>query len=128
MGLLLSRLAFPLQLDNIHASRYRGGTRGGTLSWLSYPSLPLHERHVLIVDDILDEGYTLDGIVAHCRDAGAASVTTAVLIDKRHDRKYGGIQADVVGLELPDLYLFGCGMDYKGYWRNCPAVYAVEPD
>lgn len=126
-GELLARLDFPLQLDKIHATRYRGGIRGGELSWLSYPSLALLNRHVLIIDDILDEGYTLDGIVGHCRDAAAASVTTAVLVDKRHERKFGGMRADFVGVQLPDLYLFGCGMDYKGYWRNAPAIYAVDP-
>lgn len=125
-GLLLPLLDFPLQLDKVHASRYRGDTRGGELQWLSYPGLPLHDRHVLIVDDVLDEGYTLDGIIRHCHDAGAASVTTAVLVDKIHDRKYGGIQADIVGVEAPDEYLFGCGMDYHGYWRNCPAIYAID--
>jgi len=127
LGRLLPRLDFPLELDYIHASRYRGSTVGRDLVWLARPQTPLKGRHVLLVDDILDEGATLDGIMQECRDLGAASVRIAVLCEKRHSRRANGLVADFVGLEVPDRYVFGAGMDYRGYLRNANGLYAV-PD
>ena len=65
-GDLLLRLDFPLQYDYIHATRYAGKTRGSTLNWISRPHIPLTGRHILIIDDILDEGVTLKELVATC--------------------------------------------------------------
>lgn len=124
-GCLLSRLDFPLEQDYMHATRYRGETQGGDLKWVVEPQHSLENRHVLIVDDILDEGYTLAAIVKHCRKHGATSVETAVLVEKNHNRKQG-LQADYVGLKLEDRYLFGYGMDYKGYLRNAPGIFAIK--
>jgi len=124
-GRLLTRLDFPLHLDYVHATRYRGATSGGELKWLKRPSEPLAGRHLLIIDDILDEGYTLEAIVAACRAEGAASVASAVAVEKRHDRGCG-YRADFVGLEVPDRYVFGYGMDYKEYLRNAPGIFAVQ--
>ena len=82
---------------------------------------------MLLVDDILDEGTTLATISAYCLSEGAAQVLTAVLVDKDHDRKaLPGLTGDFVGLVAPDRFLFGCGMDYMGYWRNLPAIYALK--
>jgi hypoxanthine phosphoribosyltransferase len=125
-GILLTHLDFPLQLDYFHASRYRGKTSGGTeLEWRVTPRFAIEGRHVLIVDDILDEGLTLKAIVESCVSAGAASVESAVLVQKLHDRNCG-IEADYVGLEVEDRYVFGYGMDYKEYLRNAPGIYAVK--
>lgn len=86
-----------------------------------------HARsQVVIVDDILDEGHTLAAIVAHCQTQGAKEVLVAVLIDKQHNRKAPGVKADYIGLNVEDRFLFGCGMDYQGYWRNTLAIYAVK--
>lgn len=124
-GHLLTRLHFPLQIDYIHATRYAGETSGGELYWHVRPHHSLKDRNILIVDDILDEGITLAAIMEHCRNEGATSVYSAVLVEKQHDRK-NGLQADFVGLETEDRYLFGYGMDYKGYLRNVPGIYAVK--
>jgi hypoxanthine phosphoribosyltransferase len=124
-GALLLRLDFPLEQDYLHATRYRGETQGGELTWLVEPKHSLEGRHVLIVDDILDEGHTLAAIAEHCLEAGAHSVETVALVEKRHERKHG-IQADYIGLEVEDRYLFGYGMDYKGYLRNAAGIFAVK--
>jgi hypoxanthine phosphoribosyltransferase len=82
---------------------------------------------VLIIDDILDEGHTLGAIIDFCKHAGARKVHTAVLIDKDHDRKARpDLKADFVGLPCVDRYIFGYGMDYKGYWRNANGIFAVK--
>ena len=124
-GILLSRLDFPLQLDYIHASRYRGDTAGGQLEWRVAPRFALEGRCVLVVDDILDEGLTLQAILQSCREQGASEVLSAVLVKKLHQRNVG-IEADYVGLEVEDRYVFGYGMDYKEYLRNAPGIFAVK--
>lgn len=122
---LLLRLSFPLQYDYIHASRYAGQTRGGELNWIAESSIPLQERHVLIVDDINDEGLTMDAIVRHCIEKNPLSIKTVALVDKQHERKQGPA-ADYLGLTVEDRYVFGYGMDYKGYWRNAAGIFAVK--
>lgn len=123
-GKLLTHLNFPLRVDYMHASRYRERTSGDDLHWRVHPSQSLAGRDLLIVDDILDEGHTLDAILAFCHRQSPASVRSAVLVQKQHDR---GVRppVDYIGLSVPDRYVFGYGMDYKGYWRNAPGIYAV---
>ncbi|MGK2942181.1 MAG: hypoxanthine-guanine phosphoribosyltransferase [Immundisolibacter sp.] len=124
-GHLLPQLDFPLEFDYVHATRYAGSLTGGKLSWKVTPTVALSGRHVLVVDDVLDRGITLAALVEFCRHQGAASVHSLVLIDKRCQRQ-APIEADFVGLTAPDRYLFGWGMDYKGYLRNVPGIYAVS--
>jgi hypoxanthine phosphoribosyltransferase len=124
-GKLLTRLQFPLTLDSVHASRYRNNTIGSDLHWLFKPTTPLQDRTVLLVDDILDEGHTLNALVHYCQEQGAFAVYTAALFDKQlpHTKP---LQADFVGLPVANRYVFGYGMDYKGYLRNAAGVYACK--
>ena len=124
-GDLLLRLEFPLHYDYIHATRYAGEINGSQLVWVAKPQHIVKDRHILIIDDILDEGITLREIAKYCHDAGATSVRTAVLVNKTHNRKQFD-HADYVGLTVDDRYVFGYGMDYKGYLRNIPGIYAVK--
>ena len=125
VGHLATRMTFPLQIDYIHATRYRGETSGGELHWLHEPSISIKDRNILIVDDIFDEGITLMEINKYCKGKGAASVHSAVLVNKIHDRKVD-FCPDYVGIDLEDRYLFGFGMDYKNYLRNINAIHAVK--
>lgn len=124
-GKLLPRLTIPLTLDSIHASRYQNQTSGGSVKWLVQPETPLKDRTVLIVDDILDEGITLEAIYDYCREQGATAVYSAVLVDKILDHQKT-VTADFIGLRVVNRYLFGYGMDYKGYLRNAPGIYACK--
>ena len=124
-GQLLTKLAFPLDFDYLHATRYRGHTSGSGLAWLHRPATPMRGRKVLLADDILDEGHTLLAIKQWCEDQGAADVRIAVLAEKVHDRCVEGISADHVGVQVPDAYVFGYGMDYHEQGRNLPAIYAL---
>jgi hypoxanthine phosphoribosyltransferase len=124
-GKLLTRLQFPLQVDYVHATRYGARIKGGELQWLAGPFVSARGRTVLLVDDILDAGITLAAIEARYRADGAAQVFKAVLTRKDRPREVS-IDVDFVGLDIPDRYVFGYGMDYKGYWRNAPGIYAVK--
>ncbi len=115
-----------LEFDYLHATRYRGATSGGELTWKHRPATPLAGRRVLLADDILDEGHTLDAIVRWCRAEGAAEVRIAALAVKRHDRCVPGVRADYSGVEVPDRYVFGYGMDFQNQGRNLPAIHALH--
>jgi len=126
-GKLATRLNFPLQIDYLHATRYRDRTHGSELVWKRHPQLNLSGRAVVILDDILDEGATLAAIIAHVKELNPSRLAVAVLVDKLHDRKTPGVRADFVGLEVDDFYVYGYGMDFKGYLRNAPGIYAADP-
>ncbi len=124
-GKLMTRLNFPLTLDAINASRYRNQTSGGEIDWIQKPRTDLKDRTILIVDDILDEGITLSAIYDYCREQGASSIYSAVLVNKNLGYTKP-IQANFVGLEVENRYIFGYGMDYKGYLRNAAGIYACK--
>jgi hypoxanthine phosphoribosyltransferase len=123
-GQLLTQLKFPLELDYVHATRYDNKTVGKALMWKALPKLDLTNRTVLLVDDILDEGITLQAIHEKCVELGAKKVLSAVLVEKKlsHTKP---IAADFVGLEVPNAYVFGYGMDAYGWWRNLSAIYSL---
>ena len=126
-GRLLPKLPFPLETSYLHATRYGDRIRGEQLEWRAQPAQSVRGRSVLVLDDILDEGRTLHAILNHLRADGAAQVYSAVLVHKQHERKaVPGLRADFTGVDVADRFLFGCGMDYKGYWRNAPGIYAVR--
>jgi len=124
-GQLLPMLDFPLDFDYLHVSRYGAGTSGGQLRWITTPRQDIAGRVVLVVDDILDEGITLEAIREHIVAAGATACYCAVFADKKI-AKPKPIAADFVGVSLPDRFVFGFGMDIDGAWRNLPAVYALK--
>lgn len=124
-GKLMTRLNFPLTVDAINASRYCNQTQGGEIEWIQKPRTDLKNRTVLIVDDILDAGITLRAIYDFCHEQGASSIYSAVLVDKKSVYPKP-IRADFVGLEVENRYIFGYGMDYKGYLRNAAGIYACK--
>ena len=124
-GKLLTRLNFPLSIDSINASRYQNKTSGGEIEWLLEPKTSLTDRTILLIDDILDEGITLAAIKDYCIQHGAKKVYAAVLLDKDINNSKP-LAADFVGLTVENRYLFGYGMDYKGYLRNAPGIFACK--
>jgi hypoxanthine phosphoribosyltransferase len=124
-GKLLPLLRFPLHLDHVHATRYGEETQGRQLFWRAPPPDAVKGRTVLVVDDILDEGETLAAIKRRVLELGAESCQVAVLADKRKGAPKP-VRADFVGLEIEDRFVFGCGLDAHGSWRNLPAIYALK--
>ena len=125
LAMELGTLGIDLEFDYLHATRYRGQTSGSGLAWLHRPATAMQGRRVLLADDILDEGHTLLAVKRWCEDQGAADVRVAVLAEKLHDRRVEGVCADYIGVEVPDRYVFGYGMDYHEQGRNLPAIYAL---
>lgn len=124
-GALLTRLRFPLDFDFLHVGRYGRTTSGGTLAWRVAPTMPVHGRTVLVIDDILDQGVTLAAIRERLLELGARECLTVVLADKLTGQ-HKPITADFVALTVPDRFVFGYGMDIGEAWRNLPAIYALK--
>ena len=127
-GKLIAQLNFPLQVDYVHATRYRSSTNGDELSWLKEPTKSLQDRTILLIDDILDEGITLAAIIKHCYAAGAKKVHVAVLVEKTLEKEKPIKNVDFIGLTVPDRYVFGYGMDYYEYHRNAAGIYALNEE
>ncbi len=123
---LAERLSGDFQLDYCHVTRYQGRQKGDVPVWLRPPSLDIRSAHVIVIDDIYDEGITLDYVRRECKAVGAQRVTGVALIKKRHDRAVGQAPADFVGLQVPDRYVFGCGMDLAHHWRHLTGIYALQ--
>jgi hypoxanthine phosphoribosyltransferase len=124
-GQLLPLLNFPLDFDYVHVSRYGNSRHGGAMQWKVEPRENVRGRVVLLLDDILDEGHTLSVLRERVLELGAEKCYSAVFADKQLGRKKP-VQADFVGMELPNRFVFGYGMDIEGAWRNLPAIYAVK--
>jgi hypoxanthine phosphoribosyltransferase len=124
-GQILPLLRFPLDFDYVHASRYGAMTRGSRIEWRVKPPALVRGRTVLVLDDILDHGETMSAIRNGLLELGAQDVLCAVLVEKiLNDPK--PIQPNFVGIRIPDRFVFGCGMDAKGFWRNLPEIRAMK--
>ena len=121
---LCKRFRFPHELDYVHVTRYRGKTRGGGIAWRVRPRRALKGRTVLVVDDILDHGKTLRALDDALERIGVRERLCAVLVVKRL-AVANRPSVTVTGLAVDDVYVFGSGMDYCGYWRGLAGVYAV---
>ena len=126
-GIMLPNLDFPLQVDYLHATRYRGKLKGADIEWIAPPKLNPAGRAILLIDDILDEGTTLAVIEEYYKEKNAVSIYKAVLIEKNRPRDIK-INVDFLGLTVPNRYVFGYGMDYKSYLRNAPGIYALKDE
>jgi len=123
---LITKLKMPIQMDFVHATRYRGGLYGAELEYRVPPRLDLEGKHILIVDDIFDEGHTLAAIKGSVEKRKAGSVKMASLVRKDHDRGLPRDYVDFVGLDVPDVYVFGCGMDAYEEWRHLDEILVLE--
>ena len=124
-GQLLPQLHFPLEFGAIEVTRYNNEIQGREITWRLAPRDNVRGRTVLVVDDILDEGVTLAAIRKKLLEMGAGRVLAAVFADKDIGRGKP-VNADFVGVRVPNRYVFGFGMDAYGLWRNLPAVYALK--
>jgi hypoxanthine phosphoribosyltransferase len=123
---LCHRFDFPYEFDFIHATRYGKALTGGDLDWKVLPSSDFQNRTVLVVDDVLDKGITLKEIHVELERCGVSKIYFAVLVKKTLKSLVERMHVDFVGVEVEDSYIFGCGLDYKGYWRGLKALYVLD--
>lgn len=121
------RLNIDMEMDYLQLSRYGKSTTGGQLVWKYQPEIHLQNKHVILCDDIYDQGHTLKAAHDWCLRKGAASVKSVVLVYKKHDRGYADYQPEYVALEIDDHYIFGYGMDLEERLRQLPGIYYL-PD
>lgn len=122
---LCRRFEFPYEFAYVHPTRYGGGLSGGDLEWAVEPKPALEGRTVVIVDDVLDIGITLAELKRSMSGVGIGELYTAVLVGKQLRQRIERPSVDFVGVWIEDAYVFGCGMDYKGYWRGLPELLAA---
>lgn len=119
----------PCQLDFMWISSYKGTQSTGNMLVRQDVSADLQGRHVVILEDILDSGRSLQFVCQHLRDKGAASVRICTLLDKPEGRAPGiDIQADYVGFTVPNAFVVGFGLDYNEKYRNLPYVGILKPE
>ena len=127
MGHLLTRLTFAHEIDYVKVSRYADERVGGDLTWQHYPSADISGRNIVIFDDMLDKGITMAKIKQEFLRLGAKKVLTAVMINKLVKRSSQGLeQADYVGLDMQDKFVYGFGLDYKGFLRSVPGIFSLD--
>ncbi len=119
---------FPYEFAYVHVSRYRDALTGGELEWHVEPQPRLAGRTILLVDDILDRGLTLAALERSLRALGVGDIFKAVFVVKDLDPEPVRPAVDFVGTHVEDAYVFGCGMDYKGYWRGLPELMALADE
>ncbi len=124
-GQLLPLLHFPLEFGAIEVTRYNNDIQGRDISWRLAPRDNVRDRVVLVLDDILDEGITLAAIRKKLLEMGAREVLAAVFADKEIGREKP-VTPDIVGVKVPNRYVFGFGMDAYGLWRNLPSIFALK--
>ena len=120
---LLRRIPLPLKLDCLSVASYHGGTESSGVVTFDQLSMPdIKDRHVLVIDDILDSGRTLHAVCARLRqDLQPKSVRVCVLLSKRCARAEE-LEADFVGFEIENEFVVGYGLDYAEHYRNLPFV------
>lgn len=124
---LLRRLTLPLRLDFIGVSSYGLGTESGDLVFTKELRLDVSGRDVLLVDDILDTGNTLNRVLARMRVLKPRRIKICVLLDKP-ERRVEKISADYVGFKIPNKFVVGYGLDYAERYRNLPYVGVLRPE
>jgi len=120
---LSRRVSGRIRFDYVHATRYRGRRHGAAIHWERWPTLPEDAATVVVIDDIFDEGHTLAAIRA--RIAPKHRIVTVALVRKLHARGLARDWIDHAGLDIEDVYAFGCGMDLDEHYRELPEIWAV---
>ena len=123
---LMRAMALDLTIDFLRTSSYGSGTTSsGGVQLVTDLSVDILDRHVLIVDDIVDTGHTLAALIRTLEARGPRSVRTCVLLDKTGRREIP-IAADYVGFTIPNVFVVGYGLDYDGLYRNLPYVATLD--
>ncbi|MDL5050383.1 hypoxanthine phosphoribosyltransferase [Oscillatoria amoena NRMC-F 0135] len=123
---LIRRIHMPLRIECIYAQSYQGGLKSsGEVTIFANDSFDVRGADILIIDDILDTGLTLSKVREELSIRGAREIKTAVLLRKNVER-VRHVEADFVGFDIPDRFIVGYGLDYKGFYRNLPFIATLK--
>lgn len=122
---LIKEITLPLQIDFMNVSSYGSETTSsGNVKVIKDTDIDVREKDVLIVEDIIDTGITLEYVIGMFKTKGVASVKTCTLLSKPERRKID-VKVDYIGFEVPDKFVIGYGLDYAQKYRNLPYIGAV---
>lgn len=127
MADLLRAISIPVAVDFMAISHYGASASTGTVRIVKDLDEPITGRHVLFVEDVIDTGLTLDYLLRALRTRQPASLRVCVLFDRPY-RRLIHIPLDYRGLELPDQFVVGYGLDLNGYYRNLPYIGSLKPN
>ena len=123
---LAKRISIPVSMDFMSVSSYGAGTKSsGVVKLVKDLDEPLKDRHVIVIEDIVDSGRTLSYLLDMLRSRGAADVRLCTLLDKP-DRRVVDVKVDYTGFEIPDEFVVGYGLDYDQKYRNLPYIGMVK--
>jgi len=123
---LAKRITVPVTLDFMSVSSYGNDTKSsGVVRIMKDLDQPLKDKHVIVVEDIVDSGNTLSYLLGNLNDRGPASLALCTLLDKP-DRRVKEVAVDYTGFEIPDEFVVGYGLDYAQKYRNLPYIGVVE--
>ena len=126
MSDLIREIDLPLVTDFIQVSSYGSSdTSSGKVTLVANPNHPIQNAHILLVEDIIDTGLTMQWLAKHFTEQGAASVRICSLIDKSERREHQ-IAIDYSGFAISEGFLIGYGLDYNEKYRNLPAIYHLS--
>lgn len=122
---LIRQVSMPVRVGVVQASSYRGATTRGSLTINADLLLDIRGHDVLVVDDIFDTGHTLAALIGQLEKLGPHSIRTAVLL-RKSGRQEVAMQPDWIGVEIPDVFVVGYGLDYRDAYRHLPFVGVLE--
>ena len=122
---LIRQIDIELSIDFIRAQSYYSSTSSGHVVLTSIPDTPLRDRHVLLVEDIVDTGATVDRLIAHIDEEGPASLKVCALLDKP-SRRITAVTIDYLGFTVPNEFVVGYGLDYQQKYRNLAGIFVLE--
>jgi hypoxanthine phosphoribosyltransferase len=123
---LARKLDFPLEIDFIRLSSYGSGQQtSGAVKVEQEIGLDIKDRHVLIIEDIVDTGFTLAFLLGYLREKKPASLKLCALLDKP-SRRSTPVKIDYLGISVPDRFLVGYGLDCAEKYRNLPDICVLE--
>ncbi|HHV25625.1 hypoxanthine phosphoribosyltransferase [Anaerosalibacter bizertensis] len=123
---LVRNISIPVEIDFLTTSSYGDQEEtSGNVEIVTDIRSDIEGRDVLIIDDIMDSGYTMQYVIEHLKKKNPSSIKTAVMLDKPSRRKVD-LKPDYIGFSIPDVFIVGYGLNYGDYYRNIPYIFTFD--
>lgn len=125
---VVRHMDIPLEIDFLDVSSYYGGTESsGHVKIIKDLDTNVENRHIILIEDIVDTGRTVQKLIDLLQYRKAASITIVTLLDKK-ERRVVDVNADYIGLEIPNEFVVGYGLDYEQHYRNLPYIGVLKEE